>query len=424
MTGKDRLAAALAAKGVAPDTSTSKRAQPATSTNKQRGARASGAKLDGPPPRRVLDPGELCVDRGPVFVLGDSRDVMRSQPAESVDLIFTDPGIGGSGVDWDHGVPDASYWDEMFRVAKPGAHLAIFSHRKYSHRVVTRAEDAGFEPRDTLLWIYPKGMPMALDIGQAVDKKTGGAGEPYFKTVTAMTDEQRAALGKENQWYGWGTELRPTWEPISILRKPCQGSVADNVLSWGTGAMNIDATRIESGERDAIATYIPEGQGDAHGLALVKHQQVVGKTSLGRWPADALFGHADECEDGSGCVPACAVASLEREFEGTAKFFYCPKADRREKDLGLGAKGNKAKGVKPVNVSRWVIDLLLPPGGLLLDPFMGTGSIGLGLIRLAGTPVGLDGPRAIRLAGRYVGVDSDPWCVDAAEKRFAAWMSG
>lgn len=341
---------------------------------------------------------------------------MSAAEALSVDLIFTDPGIGGDGEGWARGCPAPSVWEAAFRVAKPGAHLAIFSSRKYHHRVVTHCEDAGWEPRDTLLWVYPKGMPMALDIGQAVDKKLGGKGEPYFRTIGAGK-----GFEKTNPWYGWGTELRPTWEPISILRKPPHGSVADNTLEWGTGAMNIDATRIEGEERDAIATWIPGGQGDAHGLALQKHQAVVGKTSLGRWPADALFSHSDDCGPG-GCGDGCAVSDLERRFGDVAKFFYCPKADRREKDVGLAPKENALKGVKPVAVCSWVIDLLLPPGGLLLDPFCGSGSIGLGAIRLDGTSVRTSRGAEGSSTSRYVGIDSDPYALGLARRRAEAYV--
>lgn len=346
-------------------------------------------------------------------MVGDALPLMRGQPDCTVDLVFTDPGIGGDGPGWVKGCPGQAYWDEMFRVAKPGAHLAVFSSRKYSHRVVTRAEDAGFEMRDTLLWVYPKGMPMSLDVGQGVDKKLGGPGKPYFKTITAG-----GSYDKTNPWFGWGTELRPSWEPISVLRRPPEGSVADNVLAWGTGAMNIDVSRIEGGERDAVATWIPPGQGDAHGLALQKHQQVVGKTSLGRWPADVLFSHAEDC--GAVCSGDCAVAGLEREFEGTAKFFYCPKASRGEKDLGLAAKGNKSKGVKPIAVCRWVVDLLLPPNGLVLDPFMGTGNIGLGAIRLDGS--GSSTSRSRNSTSRFVGLDVDPFVVEQAGARWDAYV--
>lgn len=411
MSGKERLAAALAAKGVAPVTSSSLRLPAGGRSDKQAGAggsRATGGPGGGGSGRAVSGPpGVLRGTAPPALIEGDSLALMRAAEECSVDLVFTDPGIGGDGPGWANGAPGQEFWDAMFRVAKPGAHLAVFSSRKYAHRVVTRAEDAGWEPRDTLLWVYPKGMPMAIDVGQAVDRKMGGEGVPYFRTIGAGGD-----FDKTNPWYGWGTELRPTWEPISILRKPPEGSVADNVLAWGTGAMNIDATRIEGEERDAIATWIPPGQGEAHGLALQKHQAVVGKTTLGRWPADALFSHAPGCDAGDRCVPECAVLQLEREFEGTAKFFYCPKASRGEKDLGLGAKANKAKGVKPVAVTRWVVQLLLPPGGVVLDPFCGTGSIGLGAIRLDGTSY-----------GRFVGMDVDGHVLGQAQQRWDAFVA-
>jgi len=413
-SGKERLAAAMAAKGVAVPTSSDLAPQAGTSREKLRQAARRGRA--GPVNRG--GPGVLRADGAQAFLEGDCLSLMGGAEDCSVDLIFTDPGIGGDGPGFERGAPGQPYWDQMFRVAKPGAHLAVFSSRKYSHRVVVRAEDAGFEMRDTLLWLYPKGMPMAIDVGQAVDKRLGGDGRPYFRTVGAG-----GSFDKSNPWYGWGTELRPTWEPISILRKPPEGSVADNVLSWGTGAMNIDRCRIEGEERDAIATYIPEGQGDAHGLALTKYQQVVGKTSLGRWPGDALFNHDEDCGE-RGCVVSCAVACLEREFEGTAKYFYCPKASRAEKDLGLSSKENKARGVKPIAVCRWVIDLLLPPNGLLLDPFCGTGNIGLGGIRLDGTPSpgSQEFDRTALRSFRFVGMDVDPHVLVQAQARWDAYL--
>lgn len=442
LSGKERLAIALGAHQ-RPATSMDKqlpghgtRPKQGTSSNELRQAAARSSKQGQGAGRDRQYGAASGVVRGaapPLFMEGDCQALLGAQPDNTVDLVFTDPGIGSK--EWENGVPGALLWEALFRVAKPGAHLAVFSSRKYSHRVVTAAEIAGWIPRDTLLWVFPKGMPMAIDVGQAVDKKMGGEGKPYFRTVGSMTDEQRKALVKDNPWYGWGTEIRPTWEPISILRKPPEGSVADNVLAWGTGAMNIDATRIEGEERDAIATWIPEGQGDAHGLALTKYQQVVGKTTLGRWPADALFSHGRNCTD-AGCVEPCAVVNLEAEFEGTAKYFYCPKASRQEKEKGLPAGGNPHKSVKPVSVCKWVIDLLLPPGGVLLDPYMGTGSIGLGLVRLDGKPVGRapqnstgrlggQGPtgRAPYSYGSFVGMDHDARWVALAEARWNAWMS-
>lgn len=318
------------------------------------------------------------------------------------------------GIDgWQNQVPGPQYWSALLRAAKPGAHMAIFAGRKTFHRVATYAEDAGWEMRDTVMWVYPKGMPMALDIGQAVDRKMGGDGEAYFRTIGSMTDDEREAwlaARPGNPWYGWGTELRPTWEPILLMRKPIsEGSVADNHLRWGTGALNIDATRIDSGERDAIATHIPDGQGSAHGLALTKHQAVVGSTTLGRWPSDALFMHHYDCE-GAVCHPDCPVGMLDRQDpdrrQPPSRFFYCPKASRREKDLGMAAKANKAKSVKPAAVTDWLCGLLVPPGGVVLDPFCGTGSTGLSVVRLA-APGG----------GGFVGMDLDGHWLDLARTR-------
>lgn len=334
-----------------------------------------------------------------VLVPGDCRDVLRSGPEAWADCIITDPGVGSlADTDgWQKQVPGPQYWSAILRAAKPGAHMAIFAGRRTFHRVVTYAEDAGWEMRDTVMWVYPKGMPMALDIGQAVDRKMGGDGEPYFRTIGSMTDAEREAwiaARPGNPWYGWGTELRPTWEPIVIMRRPItEGSVADNSLRWGVGAMNIDATRIDSGERDAIATHIPDGQGAAHGLSLQKHQAVVGSTTLGRWPADALFMHDYDCTE-SGCVEGCPVGILDAQDpdrrQPPSRFFYCPKSSRREKDLGVGPKGNKHKAVKPVAVTDWLTHLLCPPMGVVLDPFSGTCSGGLSAVRLAGAFVGID----------------------------------
>ena len=353
------------------------------------------------------------------LVPGDCREVLRHGPESWADCIITDPGVGSlADVDgWLKQVPGPQYWSAILRAAKPGAHMAIFAGRKTFHRVVTYAEDAGWEMRDTVMWVYPKGMPMSLDIGQAADKKMGGDGEAYFRTIGSMTDDEREAWTASkpgNPWYGWGTELRPTWEPIVIMRAPLgSGSVAANSLEHGTGAMNIDATRIDSGERDAIATHIPEGQGDAHGLSLQKNQAVVGATTLGRWPSDALFSHDYGCEE-DGCVEGCPVGILDAQDperrNPPSRFFYCPKSSRREKDLGMATKGNKHKAVKPAAVTDWLLRLLCPPKGAVLDPFTGTCSTGLSVVRLAGARDG-------GAAGAFVGIDLEPTWLDMGRAR-------
>lgn len=388
--GKERLAKLLEAKG--------KRERPPGPTAKSE-------------PRQRPDPGPRGGTAPSQLILGDCREILRSFPAECFHAIITDPGVGASESfdGWENGAPGVEFWQSFMRVAKPGAWLAVFSGRKKDHWVKVYAEQAGWEYRDTLMWVYPKGMPMSIDVGQAVDKKMGGPATQYFRSIGAMTDEQREAFiaaAKDNPWYGWGTELRPTWEPIALLRKPFSRSVADNTIEHGTGPINIDRTRIPvEDERDAIATYIPPDQGDAHGMALTKYQQAVGKTSLGRWPADALWSHAEDC--GRTCVPGCAVAALEEMAEGTAKFFYCPKASRAEKDMGLPHKANTMKGVKPEKVMQWLVDLLLPDGGALLDPFMGTGSTGIPIARQDG--------RYSR--GSFVGIESEMGYMEIASTR-------
>jgi hypothetical protein len=346
------------------------------------------------------------------LIVGECREIMASMPANSFDAIITDPGVSTSeDLDgWVKQVPGPSFWDAMLRVAKPGAWMAIYSGRRCDHRVKTMAEDAGWEIKDTIMWVFPKGAPMSLDVGQLVDKKIGGPGIPYFRTIGSMTDGQREAFmgDTDNPWYGYGTELRPTWEPIALFRKPTHLTYADNAIRYGTGVVNIDATRIPSGERDAIATHIPEGQGDAHGLGLQKLQRVVGTTSLGRWPADALLSHAPECSGGGdstgeGCSPRCPVGLMG----SAAKFFYCAKTSRTEKDIGLAVKGNPAKSVKPAAVNEWISNLVLPRGGALLDPFMGTGSTGMGAMAVPGST--------------FVGIDQKQSMVDIAAKRLAAW---
>jgi len=440
MSGKDKLAAALAARGRAPKSprAPSKpgrasgrpggRAKAATTPELSHAFQASSSEAMSPIAQSALEAlngepkGSMSATRvvptppPGVFVHGENRAVLRGLPESWADCIITDPGVGSlADVDgWRNQVPGPEYWSACFRAAKPGAHMAIFAGRKTLHRVATYAEDAGWEMRDTVVWLYPKGMPMALDIGQAVDRKMGGDGEAYFRTIGSLTDTEREAwLASRpgNPWYGWGTELRPSWEPILLMRRPINaGSVAENCLRYGVGALNIDAIRIDSGERDAIATHIPEGQGSAHGLALQKDQAVVGTTTLGRWPADVLFSHDYDC-GADGCTPDCPVGALDAQDpdrrELPSRFFYAPKASRREKDVGLGHKANTHKAVKPVAITDWLTKMLCPRKGVVLDPFGGVGSTGLSVARLA-------------VPAAFVAIEADGTWVDMAAQRYSS----
>lgn len=340
--------------------------------------------------------------------VGDCRDVMAEILDDaSIDAIITDPGVGDSTDQdgWWRQVPGVGFWSDLLRVAKPGTHMFVFAGRRTWHRLAMCAEDAGWELRDSLMWVYGKGMPMGLDIGQAVDRKTGGSGEAYFRKVGSMTDAERVAYTQQasNPFYGYSTELKPSWEPILMFRKPVAGTIAENVMRYGTGSLNIDATRVGNEERDAIATWIPENQGEAHGHSLDKKQLTVGSTTLGRWPANAIF------EDDPSLEGDNPVAMLD-EQSGRAqasRFFYCPKASKREKNEGLGFEGNDHKAVKPTGVIEWLLTLITPQvvgtgsdprsalgsetgSGVVLDPFCGTGSTGVAATRLGFGFVGID----------------------------------
>lgn len=392
--GKARLSQVLAARGMdgqpgrEEDDSATFRSGSRSSTDTFISASRSSTKSEAKQ-NRDSNSGFSNSPQGDISLfVGDCRDVLEDMDSETFDACVTDPGVGTSTDEegWQHQVPGIGFWEQVLRVLKPGAHMAVFGGRRYYHRLATIIEDSGFEIRDTLCWLYPKGMPMSLDIGQAVDRKTGGKGEQYFRKVGSMSDSERERWHRANEWYGWGTELRPSWEPIILARRPLKASsIADNVIAHGTGAINIDDTRIEGEKRDAISTWIPEDQGDAHGLALTKKQLVTGKTSLGRWPADAILSHSVECDEHS-CVKDCPVAMLGEP----SRFFWCPKASRTERDLGLPKGANDHKSVKPIAVCEWLLKLILPPGGVVLDPFCGTGSVGLAASRLDASFVGID----------------------------------
>ena len=360
---------------------------------------AEGAVHCNPPPTGVP-----CV-----LIGGECQDVLASGPPTWADVIVADPGVGASESlpGWRNQSPGPEIFAQILRAAKPGAHMALFGGTRHYHKAVTYAEEAGWEMRQVLAWHYAKGMTMSIDVGQAVARNMGEEATPYFRTIGAMTDAQRSeflATSASNPWWGWGTEIRPSTELIAIMRRPLnKSSVANSVMAYGTGAFNIDAARIKGGERDAIATHFPDGQGDAHGLALQKFQAVVGTTTLGRWPADAIFEHHSEC--GNTCHPDCAAKEVERQSDGASAFFYCPKSPRSEKDLGGSPKSNTHKVIKPLRLLDWTLSLLTPPGGVVLDPFCGTATTGLAAAR-RGVP--------------FIGIDRDPRWLPIAQQRLMA----
>ena len=191
---------------------------------------------------------------------GNCIDVMRSMPDNSVDSIVTDPPyeLGFMGKSWDStGIAfNVEVWAEALRVLKPGGHLLAFSGSRTYHRMAVAIEDAGFQIRDQIMWIYGSGFPKSLDVSKAIDKAAGSKGEDRVVAEAGVSGSHenptKAILNKgtpvqpeAQQWQGWGTALKPAHEPIVLARKPLIGTVAANVLEWGTGGLNIDGSRVE-----------------------------------------------------------------------------------------------------------------------------------------------------------------------------------
>jgi site-specific DNA-methyltransferase (adenine-specific) len=366
---------------------------------------------------------------------GDCLEVMATMADNSVDAIVTDPpyGLSFMGKNWDHGVPGEAFWREALRVAKPGAHLLAFGGTRTFHRLAVAIEDAGWEIRDTigmphesgewgdcpwlLAWVYGSGFPKSLDVPKAIDKAAGaerevvGVHHRHGGGSTKSGSMSGGELGTASelpltapatdaarQWSGWGTALKPAWEPIIVARKPLVGTVAENVLTHGTGAINVDGCRVRMSDEDAefiLKTARPNTAGKHH-CGNVMNRPVsptVNVSPAGRWPANLIH---DGSEEVVGLFPVTTSGSRKQgTYRGTsgsdsignyglfdsaeingdsgsaARFFYCAKASKVDR-----GEGNTHPTVKPTDLMRYLCRLVTPPGGIVLDPFMGSGSTG------------------------------------------------
>jgi site-specific DNA-methyltransferase (adenine-specific) len=267
---------------------------------------------------------ENCGDGWKVYC-GNCLDVMAAIPDNSIDSIVTDPpyGLSFMGKKWDYDVPSEAIWRECLRVLKPGGHLLAFAGTRTQHRMAVRIEDAGFEIRDLIAWVYASGFPKSHNL--------------------------------KGDWQGWGTALKPALEPITVARKPLIGTVAENVLAHGTGALNVDGCRVGN---NAGWSY-PNGRGGSgwHGReSLSANLSEPMAATQGRWPANLIHDCSDE------------VLGL---LNDAARFFYCAKASKRDR-----GEGNSHPTVKPTDLMRYLCRLVTPPGGTVFDPFMGSGSTG------------------------------------------------
>lgn len=265
---------------------------------------------------------------------GDCRERLRDIPDASIDAVVTDPPyeLGFMGKAWDaSGIAyDVDMWREVLRVLKPGGHMLAFSGSRTYHRMTVAIEDAGFEIRDQIMWVYGSGFPKSKNL--------------------------------DGDWQGWGTALKPAHEPICVARKPLIGTVAENVLAHGTGAINVDGCRVETeaGGRPLREVAALRDDVQYSGNALVGRvdgslasSKAVGSTDQGRWPANLIHDGSDEVLELAG---------------DAARFFYCAKASKADR------AGSKHPTVKPIALMRYLVRLVTPPNGTLLDPFSGSGT--------------------------------------------------
>jgi site-specific DNA-methyltransferase (adenine-specific) len=353
--------------------------------------------------------------------------------AESFHSCVTDPPyeLGFMDKEWDRsGVAfDPEFWKEVKRVLRPGAHLVAFGGSRTHHRLMVAIEDAGFEIRDTLMWVYGGGFPKSLDVSKAIDDKLGedrevvGTQDPRSRfdgsdrSSKAINkrwrnyenrDDTRDMSEKEitvpvsdeaEEWDGWGTNLKPGYEPIVLARKPLsEASVAENVMKWETGALNIDQCRIDTDESLNGGAYAENSSERDDGWRFQRGEAGEYEDPGGRWPANFLLDERasvmlDEqsgelysasakygTEDGENAYfggGSDGKQEAKHDAEGGAsRFFYCPKANG-DKDRHLGVEQNDHPTVKPIELVSYLVRLTTPKGGKLLDPFAGSGTTGI-----------------------------------------------
>ena len=349
---------------------------------------------------------------------GDNRDILATLPDNSVDSCVTDPPyeLGFMGKKWDgSGIAyDENMWREVLRVLKPGGHLLSFGGTRTWHRLAVAIEDAGFEVRDSIAWMYGSGFPKSLDVSKAIDKAAGAEREVVGQrttgigtgkgTVQVMGDGTRdvtaPATDAAKQWQGWGTALKPAFEPVVVARKPLIGTVAANVQEYGTGALNIDACRI--GTSDVIPDTTNNNiRGGAYGSDTDGRDRdtIYSQNPTGRWPANVILdeSQAAELDKQSGVtgggVRRDNVARIRNnglglgtedtrqgsanspdnygDTGGASRFFYCAKAGKKERP---NVDGIAHPTVKPLALMRYLLRLVTPPHGTVLEPFAGSGT--------------------------------------------------
>lgn len=366
---------------------------------------------------------------------GDCLAWLRTLESESVDSVVTDPpaGIGFMGAAWDHHKGGRAEWvawlaevmRECLRVLRPGGHALVWSLPRTEHWTACAVEDAGFEIRDGIYHLCAQGWPKSLDVSKAIDSAAGAEREVVGRKVYGDGHEQNStesvgfhgndpardmrsitapATDDAKRWQGWGTALKPAVERWVLARKPLAGTVAANVLAHGTGALNVDACRVEASDSTERVNTAAIGYGGC-----AEREYSTG-SPLGRWPANVVLSHAETC--GDECDPACPVRELDAQ-SGTLKSGDARALRRSSVGYGGGLGGlaelrppseggasrffpvfhpfgyfGKAKSksqrggenrhptVKHLDLMRWLVRLVTPRGGLVLDAFGGSGTTG------------------------------------------------
>ena len=428
------------------------------------------------------------------LINNDCIEAMKAMSDNSVDSIVTDPPyeLGFMGKSWDaSGIAfNIEVWQEALRVLKPGGHLIAFSGSRTYHRMAVAIEDAGFQIRDQIMWVYGSGFPKSLNISKSIEAKitTGSANKTAFKNLKGEQIERgnwgiakqqfdhgqrdtnydetagetrlgnlEATTLEAIQWDGWGTALKPAHEPMVLARKPLEGTVANNVLTWGVGGLNIDGSRVVSDdwdEKTVLGKYRGTNEGNDSvtnnfGVKEIKSTNTE-STLIGRFPANFIHDGSDEVlalfpdtgkstggrigKKTMGDVTNVPAGEYEAGDPGygdsgsAARFFYCAKASKRDRNEGLddafqakksdtrdavgagiweqmnAAHKNHHPTVKPTDLMRYLCRLVTPPAGIVLDPFMGSGSTG----------------KAAMLEGfDFIGIEQSAEYVEIAKARIA-----
>lgn len=379
------------------------------------------------------------------LINGDNVAFLCGIPSNTVDSVVTDCpyGLKFMGKKWDYDVPSVYQWEEVFRVLKPGGYLLSFGGTRTYHRLVVNIEDAGFQIRDQIQWLYGQGFPKSVNISKGIDKKFGADREVVSKTVRSgnikggqmhagrknvgikvVCKETKPSTDLAKQWDGYGTALKPANEPIVLAQKPIsEKTIVDNVLRWGVGGLNIDGCRIEfNGDENLNArqtttklsnkkffdkeTRIFEGQQtydqqgrfpanillDDQAADMLDYQTGILKS--GGYPPEFTKKQSKNCYGNYGPRGAPKFKTNEG---GASRFFYCAKTSKKER-----GDGNIHPTVKPIRLMEYLIKLACPPGGIVLDPYMGSGSTGIA---------------AKNLGFKFIGIELDDKYFKIAKKR-------